>query len=241
MLPVEWITTYYGQSPGDLENKKNGFAGRFIGYHPSLKHPIDYMITHLPIILIIGDSIIGDTCISYIRYKLDTIAEVSFLQQPHHCKNIMSWLDTWQVENWKYYSMIFFFDGMHGFPQRVTEKEYQKLTPFVINRFKTATKNILWCNCTPINNNFPQENSNSSHGPNTIEQLVTEETVINRNKSIQKLAIKKNIQLLDLYSLMKPIQPYIQAIDDIHFSPKGQILMGNHILKEIKNMLQTLE
>ena len=26
---VIWNNTFYGQSPGDLENKKNGFAGTF--------------------------------------------------------------------------------------------------------------------------------------------------------------------------------------------------------------------
>ena len=29
---IEWTQNFYGQSPGDLDNKNNGFAGRFSGY-----------------------------------------------------------------------------------------------------------------------------------------------------------------------------------------------------------------
>ena len=185
MEPINWTTTYYGQSPGDLENKNNGFAGRFAGYKNNFKNPIDHIKTKLPTILIVGDSILGDHCCSAIRYNLKNIAEVSILQQPHHCKNIMSWFDTWNVEKWKY-DIIFFFDGMHGFPPRVTEEEHLKLTPFVINRLKKATDNLVWANCTPVHANFPQGNKNSVNGPNTIEQIISEESVINRNKSILK-------------------------------------------------------
>ena len=32
LQPVRWTRQYNGQSPGDLENKNNGFAGRFMGY-----------------------------------------------------------------------------------------------------------------------------------------------------------------------------------------------------------------
>jgi hypothetical protein len=32
---------YKGQSPGDLDNLKNGFAGRFSGYDKTLKGPQD--------------------------------------------------------------------------------------------------------------------------------------------------------------------------------------------------------
>jgi len=240
MEPINWTTTYNGQSPGDLENKNNGFAGRFSGYNNNFKNPVEHIKTKLPNILIIGDSIIGDYCCSAIRFSLKELAEVSILQQPHHCKNIMSWLDTWEVEKWKY-DIIFFFDGMHGFPQRVTEEEHQELTPFVIKRLKKATKDLIWGNCTPIHDNFPQGNKNSNNGPNTIDQIMTNESIINRNKSILKVTNENNIPLIDLYSLMKPIQHLTQPrFNDIHYSGKGQIIMGNHISKELKNILSKI-
>ena len=74
---IQWTNTFYGQSPGDLENKKNGFAGRFSGYEPSLKQPSDKIHSDLPVILIVGDSIIGNYCISFIRNKFNNIANVN--------------------------------------------------------------------------------------------------------------------------------------------------------------------
>ena len=38
LQPVFWTRQFNGQSPGDLENKKNGFAGRFMGFDKNLKH-----------------------------------------------------------------------------------------------------------------------------------------------------------------------------------------------------------
>lgn len=240
MQRINWTTTYLGQSPGDLENKNNGFAGRFSGFDNKLKNPVDYIKINLPSILIIGDSIIGDYCCSFIRYKLNNIANVSILQQPHHCKNIMHWLDTWKVEEWKY-DIIFFFDGMHGFPNRVSEEEHQKLTPLVINRLKISTKNILWGNCTPIPDDFPQGNKNSINGPNSVEQIVNNNSVINRNKSIKLVTENNNIELIDLYELIKPIQTRVQPkYDDIHLNNEGQIIMGNCIVNYLKSMIDKL-
>jgi len=52
---IQWTNISYGQSPGDLENKNNGFAGQFSGYEPSLKQPSDKIQSDLPVILIVGD------------------------------------------------------------------------------------------------------------------------------------------------------------------------------------------
>ena len=41
---VIWNNTFYGQSPGDLDNKKNGFAGRFSGYNEKIKSPLQYTL-----------------------------------------------------------------------------------------------------------------------------------------------------------------------------------------------------
>jgi hypothetical protein len=230
---IQWTNTFYGQSPGDLENKKNGFAGRFSGYEPSLKQPSDKIHSDLPVILIVGDSIIGNYCISFIRNKFNNIANVNFLQQPHHCKNIDSWLKDWKLEEWKHYYCIFWFDGMHGFPQRVTEVEHQELTSILANRIKKVIPKILWCNCTPIPDDMPQNQSNSIRGPNTKEQLVINESVINRNKSIELVMKNLEIHLLDIYTLIKPLQNLIQKKQDLHFIPKGEILIGGYISNKL--------
>ena len=222
---------------GDLLNKKNGFAGRFSGYKNSITQPyhIDENAS-LPLILIMGDSILGDTCLSKIREQLKTMANVNFLQQPHHCKNIQSWLDTWKVELWKY-DIIFFFDGMHGFPARVTEEEWRELTPLVIKRLQKGTTKILWGNCTPIPPDFPQGNKNSKIGPNSKEQIVSNTSAINRNNSINIIMSKYKIPLLNLYDITYPKLHLIQGSKDIHFNIRGQLLMSQHMIYHLKHLL----
>lgn len=231
-----WEKIYYGQSPGDLENKKNGFAGRFSGYNSKIITPYTNLNSELPVILVVGDSIIGEISILNIREKFNGIANVNFLQQPHHCKNIDSWLEEWKINEWKHYYCLFWFDGMHGFPERVSEEEHQKLTPKLINKLRNSIKNILWCNCTPIPDDFPQNETNSVRGPNSKEQKVINESVINRNKSIEIVTKKLNIELLDIYSLTKPNLHLIQKPKDLHFNPKGELIISNHIVNKIKKL-----
>jgi len=236
LQPVRWTRQFNGQSPGDLENKNNGFAGRFMGFDNRLHTPSDKTPSELPVMLIVGDSIIGDVCVSNIREKFRGIANVNFLQQPHHCKNIDSWLDEWKINEWNHYHCIFWFDGMHGFPERVTEIEHRELTPILVNKLRASTTNILWCNCTPIPDDMPQGQTNSVKGPNSKQQKLTNESVINRNESIQIEMNTLHVELLDIYDKMRPIQSMTQRPRDIHFFPKGEIIMSNHICNKLKEL-----
>ena len=76
---------------------------------------------------------------------------------------------------------------------------------------------------------FPQNESNSERGPNSKEQIVTNESVINRNISIEKEMKNMNIELLNIYEKTKPILNIIQRPKDLHFYPKGEIIIANHI------------
>lgn len=229
---IEWNKTYYGQSPGDLLNKKNGFAGRFSGYNKNITGPNISEKSYYPKILIVGDSILGDYCCSYIRYLFNNVANINFLQQPHHCKNINSWLDEWEIERWDYDS-VFFFDGMHGFPERVTTEEHEKLTPLIVKRLQTNVKNILWGNCTPIPADLPQGNKNNKTAPNTKEQRVTNEEVIIRNSNIEKIMNILNIPVIDLYNLTNKNIEDIQLPQDIHFSIEGEKLIAKEIVNKL--------
>lgn len=161
---------------------------------------------------------------------------MNFLQQPHHCKNINSWLDHWKTNEWSHYHCIFWFDGMHGFPERVTEEEHKVLTPYLVDRLRKNTKKLLWCNCTPIPEDMPQGQKNSVKGPNSKQQLLTNESVINRNETLEEEMATMKVELLDIYKKMKPIQHLVQRSKDIHFFPKGEIIMSNHICKRLKEL-----
>jgi len=125
----------------------------------------------------------------------------------------------------------------------VTEEEHGQLTPLIINRLKNTGAKLLWGNCTPIPENFPQGITNSEAGPNTMHQIFTDSSVINRNISIRKTCFKTKVPLVDLYSLTYPLLKQIQLPVNIHFNHRGQIIIGNVIGKEIKTLLlkETIE
>ena len=43
-----------------------------------------------------------------------------------------------------------------------------------------------------------------------------------------------NVELLDIYEKMQPIQHLVQRPKDIHFYPKGEIIMSNYICNHLK-------
>ncbi len=220
---------------GDEERQKR-FAGRFSGFHSSLVSPGQKIKTDLPIVLIMSDSILGGVCWKTIQAMLRGKANVSYIQHPHHCKNIDKWLDIWGIDNWDHYHTIFYFDGMHGFPPRVSEEEHQELTPKIIERLKNVTKNVVWGNCTPLPE-MKQGEKNSKLGPNSKEQELTNQRVINRNKSLKKEMEETNTTLVDLYSLLKPIQSQVQPKGDSHFNQFGSIIMATAISQELLKLL----
>ena len=227
-------TTYHGPSPGDLKNVKNGFAGRFSGYCEEQKLPqTKIKFNNKKNVLIMGDSIIDGFTIKYIRECLEESFNVAFLNHPHHCKNIEYWLNEWKTDQWDY-NIIFYFDGMHGFPNRVTAEEYKEYTPLLIKRLNKVCDLLIWGNLTPIPKDFPNGLSNSSNGPNTREQNVTDLAVIKRNESIKIVTSELDIPLIDLYSLMKPVLRITQENPkDLHFNELGQEIYGKYIAERI--------
>lgn len=230
-----WMSSIYTKNDSKqqynfnwLDDNKR-FAGTFFGSHP-LKYK-----TNKPNILIMSDSIL-DNSWEMIKNILKNMT-VTYIQHPHHCKNINKWLDIWEFNKWKKYDVIFFFDGMHGFPPRVSEKEHQLLTPRVCKKLKTITQNIIWCNCSPLPE-MKQGEKNSKNGPNSKDQILTNDSVIERNKSIKKEMMETNTRMLDIYSLLKPIQSDIQIPYDCHFNKKGASIIAKAVTNEIITVLR---
>ena len=222
---VVWANLYQDDSTGK-------FAGRFSGFHRSLKSPSQKIKTNLPQILIMGDSIISDLCVQMIRHLLRYKFYINYIQHPRHCKNIGVWLDRWEIEKCDHYHTLFFFDGMHGFPGRVTEEEHMELTPKLVERMKKIFKNVIWGNCTPLPV-MKQGEKNSKLGPNSKEQALSNQVVINRNKSIKVEMDQTNTKLIDLYSLLRPVQNKVQPEGDSHFNALGAEMMARAISEEL--------
>jgi len=228
---IAWAKEY-----GDDE-KQGRFSGRFAGFHPSLISPEQKMSTNLPVILLIGDSILGGSCWNLIAEILQGKAHISYIQHPHHCKSISKWLDIWGIDNWHHYHTIFFFDGLHGFPPRVYEEEHRVLTPEIVERLKKVVKNVIWGNCTPIPDNMQSGKKNSAKGPNSTNQMLKDESVINRNISLKIEMEKTNTILIDFYSLLKPNQHNVQKNDDVHFNNYGKLIIATAIAHELLKVL----
>ena len=84
---------------------------------------------------------------------LKTIANVNFLQQPHHCKNIQSWLDIWKVETpfWRsditlpedLYEEIARIVGYDSIPLKFISGEIPKWEPNKLFEYKNTLRRIL--------------------------------------------------------------------------------------------------
>ena len=48
--------------------------------------------------------------------------------------------------------------------------------------------------------------------------------------------VDQYVELLDIYDKMRPIQSMTQRPRDIHFFPKGEIIMSNHICNKLKEL-----
>jgi hypothetical protein len=68
---------------------------------------------------------------------------------------------------------------------------------------------------------------------------LTNESVINRNETLEEEMATMKVELLDIYKKMKPIQHLVQRSKDIHFFQKGEIIMSNHICKRLKELFFT--
>ena len=226
---IKWCSLYGDDSSGK-------FAGRFSGCHPTITSPSQKFKTDLPQILIMSDSIVSGHCLNIIRSLLRNKAYVNYIQHPHHCKGIEKWLNNWDIDKCTHYHTLFFFDGMHGFPPRVSEDEHRELTPKLVERMKKIFKNVIWGNCTPLPN-MKQGVKNSALGPNSKEQTLTNESVINRNKSLKIEMEETNTNLIDLYSLLKPIQNQVQPQGDSHFNQFGTVIIGTAITHELLKTL----
>lgn len=66
-----------------------------------------------------------------------------------------------------------------------------------------------------------------------MRKILTNDSVINRNKSIIKEMNQLNIELLDIYKKVEPIVKLIQIPKNIHFYPKGEIIIGNLISNKL--------
>jgi len=227
---IPWAREY-----GDDE-KQLRFAGRFVGYDPQLVAPNQKIPVDKPIVLLLADSIFGGSVWQGIRDLIAPKAFISYIQHPHHAGNISPWLDLWDMDQCDHYRVLFNFEGMHGFPPRQTLETHLQDTTKLVRRYKKVFHSIIWGNMVPIPAGFKMGVPSSAKGPNSIEQDIRDNVVVDFNASLDRIMKAENIPLVDIYSLIKS-HPGYQRYDDLHLTQEGNKILSeltsNAILREL--------
>lgn len=225
---IPWAREY-----GDDEHWGR-FAGRFVGYDPCLISPVQKGSSDKPTVLLMADSIFGGKVWKRISRLIGPLANLSYIQHPHHAGNIDKWLNVWGIEEWVHYKILFNFEGMHGFPPRQTIDSHKKDIQALMKKYKTIFPIVIWGNMTPVPRGFVAGNINTDKGPNSIEQDVRDDVVEAMNKNIAEVAGVENIPVVNLYELIKN-NPGYQPVDDLHMTPRGCLAIADTVANSIKN------
>lgn len=229
---IPWATEY-----GDEERERR-FAGRFVGYDPILTSPSQYSAMGTkPIVLLMSDSIFGGIAWKGVKTGISDWAFLSYIQHPHHAENIGKWLDKWGIDEWKHYSLLFYFEGMHGFPPRQNLKTFKENHKVLIDRYRKIFPKIVWGNMVPIPIGFQTGLPNSEKGPNSIEQDISERAVLAMNALLKEVMQEEGIPLVDIHDLIICHQGY-QRHDDLHLTTDGSIALSSLVSEAILQHLK---
>ena len=175
----------------------------------------------LPRILLIGDSI----SVGYRpfveralqgKYYVDLFATSKSVADESYFKELKYVLSEYD------YKVIHFNNGLHG--GHLTDEEYKTGMIKLVKILKSHPSKLVWTSSTPIS------------APNDTYKLDTKnDQVISRNAVAKEIAIKNNIEIDDLYSLVLG-KGDIRLPDQYHYNEKGQQLEAESVVKSILNV-----
>lgn len=196
------------------------------GYVPWTNYWIYGKPQYLPRVLLIGDSITwgyAPKTDEYLkdRYIVDRMATAAILTDPFFWKAI----DLVLSEN--RYDIITFNYGLHG--GSMDEKTYRECMEKFADRLSQTGAKLIYCTTTPC---WDGENISKIFEPDETG-LYAENTplaeknnkVILRNKAAKDIMKKRNIAVIDLYSLVNGVAEY-RSNDGVHYNQKGYEAMG---------------
>lgn len=124
------------------------------------------------------------------------------------------------------YALIHYNDGLHSLPPRITDEQFGVGLTAMLQHLKTVTPRVIWATTTPA----PDRN-------NTLGPESQNATVITRNEMSKKIAAEFGVPVNDLYSLVIADREKLQGFANLHFTPAGSQLMGQHIAARILEAL----
>jgi hypothetical protein len=192
---------------------------------------------NLPKVLLIGDSI-SSTYLQPVAKTLEGKAVVAKSSDNGESTavgvlKIDGWLgDTkWDVIhfNWGVWDM---YGWQYASDDRSPAAYAQRLETLVV-RMKKAGAKLIWATTTPVPPN----------AEGTMLKRWKKEVVISpelereyRDAALQVMK-KHEVQVNDLYSLLKPRQSELQAVDNVHFAQAAAYLMATQVADSIRKNL----
>ncbi|MBN2455419.1 MAG: SGNH/GDSL hydrolase family protein [Sedimentisphaerales bacterium] len=177
----------------------------------------------LPRVLLIGDSIsIGYTV--PLRKILQGKANIHRIPENgrstrHGLKQITQWLGK------KKWDVIHFNWGLHDISLRtIPADEYEKNLTKLVRKLKATGAKLIWATTTPV----PQGAAGRIKGDEVAYNAIA-----------QKIMVKNEIFINDLYSFALPRLLEIQMEQNVHFTPDGYVLFAQQVADSILNVLRS--
>ena len=184
---------------------------------------------NLPKVLLIGDSITGGYC-QTVAKALEGEAVVAKSSDNGEStavgvKKIDGWLgDTkWDVIhfNWGVWDM---YGWQYASDDRSPAMYAQRLETLVVRMQKTGAK-LIWATTTPV----PPKPEATMLKRWKKEVVISQELESQYREAALQVMKKHDVQVDDLYALMKPRQKEFQKDDNVHFSAAGSALMAKQV------------
>jgi hypothetical protein len=182
--------------------------------------------TNLPRVLLIGDSITRDYYPEVEKLLagkayVGRLTSSAFISDPALTQQITMMLSQYKFD------VIQFNNGMHGWPH--SEKEYEEAFPEFVATIREYAPNakLIWANTTSL-----KISPNVSDGDQT---QATDERIVTRNDIAVKFAKARNIDVDDLFSLVKGHPEY--HTDNVHFNELGISLQASQVADHIEKLL----
>lgn len=193
---------------------------------------------HLPKVLLIGDSISG-AYHKLVAQALEGKAVVAKSSDNGESTavgviKIDGWLgDTkWDVIhfNWGVWDM---YGWQYAEDDRSPAMYAQRLETLVVRMKKTGAK-LIWATTTPV----PPKPETTMLKRWKKEVVISPELERQYQEAALQVMKKHEVQVNDLYTLIKPRRSEFQADDNVHFSGGGSALMANQVAECIvKNLV----
>ncbi len=193
---------------------------------------------HLPKVLLIGDSISG----GYHKLVAKTLEGKAVVAKSSDngvstavgVIKIDGWLGDTKGDvihfNWGVWDM---YGWQYASDDRSPAMYAQRLDALVVRMKKSGAK-LIWATTTPV----PPKPETTMLKRWKTEVVIDEKLELQYREAALQVMKKHDVQVNDLYALLKPRRSEFQADDNVHFSAAGSALMAKQVADSIAASLE---